>query len=186
MRSMATTKRTVTADELLRMPEDGFRYELLHGELRQVTPPGAWHGGVAMHLGALLYQHVAAHDLGVVFAAETGFHMAHDPDHVRAPDVGFVRRDRIPPELPLGYFQGAPDLAAEVLSPGDTYAEVQEKACDWLAHGASMVLVVDPGKRTITVYRSAKDVVILDTDDQLEDADVVPGWSLPVASVFST
>ena len=187
MLTMATTKRAVTADELLLMPDDGFRYELLHGELRQTTPPGARHGGVAMRLGAVLYDHVTAHDLGVVLAAETGFLLASNPDHVRAPDASFVRRDRIPQDgLPLGYFPGAPDLAAEVLSPSDTYTEVQDKACDWLQHGTAMVLVVDPTKRTITVYRSVVDVVILDDNDTLDGGDVVPGWSLPVASVFST
>ena len=94
---MTTLDRPITADELLEMPDDGFRYELVAGELRRRTPAGDAHGEIAATLSGLLFAHVRAHGLGRVYAAETGFRLATDPDTVRAPDVAFVRRERVAP-----------------------------------------------------------------------------------------
>lgn len=90
-------KRSTTAEELLVLPDDGNSYELVKGELRMMTPAGFEHGRVASRVNFLIAQHVLASDLGAVLAAETGFILARSPDTVRAPDVAFVRRDRIPP-----------------------------------------------------------------------------------------
>ena len=141
---------------------------------------------IAGELFRQLANFVLEHELGRAFAAETGFRLAVDPDHVRAPDAAFVRQDRVTEEnLGQGYFPGAPDLAVEVVSPNDRFTQVQDKALDWLRHGTSVVLVVDPDKRTITVYRSEKDVAILDERDTFDGGETVPGWSLPVAALFS-
>jgi Uma2 family endonuclease len=176
--------RLATADELLHYPRDGWRYELVAGELRRMSPAGSSHGAVAMQLGILLAQHVSAQRLGRVFAAETGFVLARNPDTVRAPDVAFVRRERLGAELPEGFWPGPPDLAAEVVSPGDSFTEVQEKALCWLDAGTRMVLVVDPQQRTATVYRSRADVTLLGGDDVIDGGDVVPGWRAKVAELF--
>src|SRR5437588_276272 len=131
---MATTTRAITAAELLRMPGDGLRYEPVEGELRQMPPAGSEHGDIAVLLTLSLGQHVRTHRLGKVYAAVTGFWMARDPDTVRAPDVAFVRRERVEAAGRVtGYWPGAPDLAAEVVSPGDSYTEVEEKVLAWLA-----------------------------------------------------
>jgi Uma2 family endonuclease len=176
----------VTADQLLRMPDDGFRYELVQGELRKMTPAGGLHGRVAMNVGISLGHHVRAGDLGMVFAAETGFRLAADPDTVRAPDAAFVRKDRAEKMSEIeGYLPGAPDLAIEVLSPGDTYSEVHEKALEWLAAGSRMVIILDPRKLTATVYRSRDEIRVLTEDDVLEGANVVPGWRVGVRELFA-
>ena len=86
----------VTADELLAMPDDGFLYELIEGELRRMSPAGSEHGAIGMRFGVILGSHVQSKDLGVVFGPDTGFRIASAPDTVRAPDVSFVRRERIP------------------------------------------------------------------------------------------
>lgn len=183
---MTTEVRVVTAEELLRMPDDGFRYELVRGELRKMSPAGHTHGRVAMRFGSRLDHYVDAHDLGVVYAAETGFLIDRDPDTVRAPDVAFVRRDRLElADRSRGYFPEAPDLAVEVISPGDTYSEVEEKAMAWLAAGTRMVLVVDPRRRTVTRYRSFGDITILTEADIIDGEDVVPGWTIRVADLFA-
>ena len=112
--SEATTRtiRYVTADELLVMPEDGLRRELVGGEVRTMTPTGSRHGGIVAELTAVLHHHVMTNSLGQVFGAETGFKLASNPDTVRAPDVTFVRRARIPPgDLPEQFWPGPPDLA---------------------------------------------------------------------------
>ena len=180
-----TTAALMTADELLQMKEDGFRYELVRGELRKMSPAGHRHGRIALNLTGPLFQHVRTHDLGAVYAAETGFKLAADPDLVRAPDVAFIRRDRVEAVGETeGFWPGAPDLAAEVLSPGETPAEVEEKIADWLGAGTRLVVVVDPENQTVTLYRSRRDVRVLTIDDVLEGGEVVAGWALPVRDIF--
>ncbi len=182
---MATTTQRITAEDLLRMPDDGFRYELVKGELRKMAAAGHQHGRIAINVTMSLGQHVRAHDLGNVYAAETGFKLASDPDTVRAPDVAFIRRERVAEVGDAGgYWPGAPDLAVEVISPGDTYTEVEEKILEWLDAGTRMVIVVNPRRRVVTVYRSMADITILTENDMLDGGDVVPGWSMPVRDVF--
>jgi Uma2 family endonuclease len=181
----ATLTKPMTADELLAMPDDGLRYELVKGELRMAPPPGSEHGEITMNLAGPLYQHVKNNNLGVVFAAETGFKLESNPDTVRAPDVAFVRRERVHEtgRLP-GYSSGAPDLAVEVLSPSDRTIKVEEKVAAWLEAGARMVWVASPKLRTVTVYRSLTDITVLTGHDMLEGGDVVPGFRIEVADVF--
>src|SRR6266540_4924106 len=141
---MSTTRMLTTAAELLTMPEDGFSYELVKGELRRMPPAGCEHGVIVMNCGLLLGQFVKANSLGVVFGAETGFILASNADTVRAPDLAFVRHDRIPEGgIPKDFWPGTPDLAVKVISPGDGYTDVEEKVNDWLAAGTRMVVVVN-------------------------------------------
>ena len=182
---MATQLGAITAEELLRMPDDGMRRELVQGELREMTPAGFRHGTVAGRIHIKLGYFVDEHDLGIVSAAETGFRLASDPDTVRAPDVAFVRRERIE-EVgePKGYWPGAPDLAVEVISPNDRYHEVHDKVLDWLRAGTRMVILADPSSRTLTVYHASREVEILTEDDTLDGGDVVPGWRVRVEQLF--
>jgi len=183
--NMATTDQLVTAEELLRMPDDGYRYELVRGELRKMAPAGHLHGRIAINVTTPLDRHVRAHTLGTVYAAETGFKLASNPDIVRAPDLAFIRRERVEAVGDVeGYWPGAPDLAVEVISPSDTYAEVQEKVFDWIEAGTQMVILVMPRKRAVTVYRSLTDIVMLTEHDTLDGGDVVPGWKIPVRELF--
>ena len=183
---MATTHHLMTAEELLRLPDDGYRYELVRGELRKMAPAGYLHGRVAINVTTPLDRHVRVHDLGVVCAAETGFKLASNPDTVRAPDVAFIRRERVQEVGDAeGYWPGAPDLAVEVISPSDTFADVQEKVFDWLQAGTRMVILVMPRKRAVTVYRSLADMMMLTEHDMLDGGDVVSGWKIPVRELFS-
>lgn len=185
---MTTRTKPVTARELLEMPGDGFRYELVGGELRKMAPAGSEHGYLALRIASRLERHVDANDLGRTYTAETGFKVASDPDTVRAPDAAFVGRERIEAAGRVaGFWPGAPDLAVEVVSPGDTHAQVVEKAVFWLETGCRMVLVIDPERRSVTVYRSREDIRILtaEAEDVVDGADVVPGWRLAVAEIFA-
>jgi Uma2 family endonuclease len=175
----------VTAEELLRLPDDDRRLELVEGELREMPPAGAEHGSVAFHIAALLQRHIEAHKAGRGFAAETGFLLARNPDTVRAPDAAFVTRERAEPVgRVLGYWPGAPDLAVEVVSPGDAYSELHDKALAWLAAGTHVVLVVDPASRRVTVYRSPVDVKVRAGDEAVDCSDVLPGFALPARALF--
>ena len=182
---MATTTRLITADDLLDMPDDGFRYELVRGDLRQMAPAGRIHGKRGNRVNYSLSAHVYENDLGEVYLAESGFHLASDPDHVLAPDVAFVSRERedaVPEEG--GFFPGAPDLVVEVISPSDRYTEVEEKVSEWLAAGARMVVVVNPRNRTAKVH-TPDAIVTLTEADTLDGGAVVPGWQLPIADIFA-
>ena len=182
---MATTTRPVTVEELLHMPDDGFRYELVRGELRKMPPAGHDHGRIATRISAPLAVYVMEGGLGEVYAAETGFKLESDPDHVRAPDAAFVRRERDAAARGTpGYFPGAPDVAVEVISPSDSYTEVEEKVADWLDAGTLAVIVVDPRRRTVKVHRSHTDAVVLKEADVLDVGDAVPGWQMPVSDIF--
>lgn len=185
MRSMVHAQRIQSADELFQMPEDGFSYELIHGELRRMSKPGARHGVIAMRLGGWLFDYVERNDLGLVLAAETGCRL--EDDHVRAADVAFIRKDRVEKHgIPIKQWPGAPDLAIEVLSPGDTYSYIQDKACDWIRYGTRMVLVADPEKRLVSVYRSRQEVRVLTVNEAIDGGDVVPGWRVELRKLFAT
>lgn len=186
MARSAAEVRPITADELFRMPDDGLRRELVRGEVRTMTPAGYDHGKIAMRLGARLLLHVEENGLGDVLTAEPGFRISTDPDTVLVPDVAFVRRERAE-EVggTSGFWPGAPDLVVEVISPSDTYTAVEGKVFDWLSAGCRMVIVVNPRKRTATVYRSLTDIVVLLEDAEMDGGDVVPGWRLPVRYLFS-
>jgi Uma2 family endonuclease len=182
---MTTTLQRSTASELYAMPKDGFRYELVKGELRRMSPAGTEHGAIIFNLSILLGQHIKAHNLGQGFGAETGFKIASDPDTVRAADVAFVRRERIPETgIPKNFWQTAPDLVVEVVSPGDTYSEVEEKIGDWLNAGVRAVWIVNPKQPTVAVYYSMTDVTRLSEGDELDGGDVVPGFRCKVAEIF--
>jgi Uma2 family endonuclease len=186
MAGMVDTKRITTADELLRMPDDGQRHELVRGELRTMTPAGSEHGVVGSFLAGELVPHVRARKLGRVMDGQTGFRLASRPDTVLAPDVAFVSRERIEAVgVPKGFWPGAPDLAAEVVSPSDSFSMVREKVHAWLDAGTRMVLVLDPDDRSVTVYRSRESSRTLGADDLLDGEDVVPGWQCKVRTLFS-
>jgi Uma2 family endonuclease len=181
-----TETKLTTADELFEMPKDGFRYELIEGELRRMSPAGDEHGGITMELAGALHQHVKRNNLGKVYAAETGFTIKIDPDTVRAPDIAFVRMERIrkTPKV-KSYRMGAPDLAVEVTSPGDTVREVERKVTEWLKAGALAVWIVSPKLKTVTVYRSLTDINVLTEKDMLDGGEVVPGFQISVAEIFA-
>jgi Uma2 family endonuclease len=182
---MSTTIQLMTAEELLRLPRGRFRYELVKGELITMSPAGSEHGVVIMNLAAPLAQHVKANNLGVVFGAETGFKIAENPDTVLAPDIAFICRERIPESgIPKEYWRGAPDLAVEVLSPGDAPRKVEEKVAVWLSAGAKLVWTVNPKRKTVTIHRATKNASTLSENDELDGEDIVPGFRCRVSEIF--
>ena len=183
---MVSKPRLITAEELLDMPDDGYRYELVRGELRKMAAAGARHGRSAGKVARPLMNHVAANNLGEVYIAEAGFLLASDPDHVRVPDISFVRRERFEEVGDVeSFFPGPPDLAIEVISPHDRYTEVTEKVREWLSAGTRMVIVVDSRRCTVGVHIPGKETITLTEQDVLDGGDVVPGWRMPVAEIFA-
>ena len=186
MGCVMSTTTLVTAEQLLYMPRGRFRCELIAGELRKMSPAGWKHGLIAARLHLLLGRYVDDHGLGVLFEGDTGFLLASDPDTVRAPDVAFICRERLAAEKPTeAFWPGPPDLAVEVNSPGDTAHEVDDKVKGWLDAGTRMVWVIDPKRRSVTVYRSAARVIVLTENDELSGEDVVEGFHCVVGDLFA-
>ena len=178
--------QTITAEQLLQLPDDGYKYELVEGELIRMPPAGAEHGGIALNIGALLRAHVRAHNLGMTCAAETGFLLQRNPDLVRAPDVSFVATAHFPAEgVPRGYWPTAPDLAVEVVSPNDRSEDVQGKVAEYLSAGTPLVWVVYPKTHMVFVYRSLSVVQPLRADEEISGEDIIPGFSCRVDEFFS-
>ena len=185
MAMAATASTLTTAEQLLLIPRGSLRHELVRGELRTMTPPGFEHGRLSVKIGHLLAVHAESTDSGVA-VGETGFLIDRDPDTVRAPDAAFISKQRADAVGPTRkYWPGAPDLAVEVLSPGDSFHEVQEKALEWVAAGCVAVLVLDPDERAATVYRAGGDAHVHGAGDTLDLSDAVPGFTVTVAELFA-
>lgn len=183
---MSARTHLVTADELFGMQDDGYCYELVEGRLIRMSPPGALHGVAGGRLGVALANYVEASGLGIVFTQDIGFKLASNPDTVRAPDVAFVRRDRIPASgIPHGYWLGPPDLAVEVRSWNDRWSILVEKAHQYLRLGTRLVWLLDPKKETLTVFRPDGKPTLLTIDDVIDGEDVVPGFRLPLAKLLA-
>jgi Uma2 family endonuclease len=182
---MATTEKLVTAEELSQMPEplDGTRYELLEGEVLQMTPAGGRHGKCCGLIARALIVYAAEHGAGHVATNDTGIFTERDPDTVLGPDVAYWSRERLP-EMPEGFVEVAPDLAVEVVSPSDTQIHLHRKVLHYLDHGVRLVWVVDPGVQTATVYRSRQEICILSLEDEITGGDVLPGFSCRVDKFF--
>ena len=180
-----TTRTLVTADELLRMPDDGRRYELIEGELIEMAPAGGRHGNIGVRIVGFLFQYIYKTNLGGLFGADTGFFLQRDPDTIRAPDAAFIAMERIPPDgIPSGFIDTIPDLVVEVVSPSDRAGQVQAKIEQWIEHGVKLVWLVYPERRSIMVYRSLSEVHVLHEGDTLTGGQVLPGFSCAFSDIF--
>jgi Uma2 family endonuclease len=168
-----------TAEELLHAGDIG-RCELVRGRLVMLKYRGGEDGRIAAEMGCCLGDHVEARRLGTLVAG-AGFVLARRPDTVRAPAVAFVRGERVPGP---GYFEGAPDLAVEVVSPFDPPGYAHEKVAEWLEAGTKAVWVVDPGTRTVAVHEPGRKLRTRCESDVLRGGDVLPGFELPVREIF--
>jgi len=183
---MATEAR-LTAQDLLRFGDDGVRRELVDGKVIEMPPHGGAHGKIAGKLYRKLDEYLEQAGGGEVMVGDVGFvlHVPGDPERVRAPDVAFVARERLPGgRLPQGFISGAPDLAVEVLSPADTTLDVQQRVRDYLDAGTRLVWLVAPQARTLTVYRADGSARLLRDQDVLDGEDLLPGLVIPLSDIL--
>jgi Uma2 family endonuclease len=174
----------VTAEELARLPDDGYRYELVEGRLVRMSPVSFEHGRIVLQLGARLHRHLQSAPSGIV-VTDVGFTLASNPDTVRGPDIAFLRNERVPARGKRGFVKGAPDLAIEVLSPEDRPRELRENVDGYLARGVPLVVVIDPNKKTATTFRPDTPSVTLKSEsDVLDLSDVIPGFSCQLREIF--
>jgi len=157
--------------------------ELVDGWVVELTPSRFDHSRVAFRLGRAVADYADAHALGDVTGEQGGYILARRPDTVRCPDFAFVRAERIHLLSADGFFEGAPDLAVEVVSPGDRPAEMRAKVAQYLAAGTRLVWVVDPDERAVEVWRADGTSEWI-RDGSLSGEDVLPGFELPLGRIF--
>ncbi|MBI4566878.1 MAG: Uma2 family endonuclease [Planctomycetes bacterium] len=182
--AVAESSTRLTAEEFLARP-DATDFELVHGEMVEVHT-GATSNWVGVQIASALNEFARKAGIGVVLAFETHYRCwPDDPDHMRKPDVSFIRHERLPGgELPDGEVRVAPELAVEVISPGDAADDVEVKVSEYLAAGVRMAWVISPKARTVRVYRESGSITLLRERDRLSGEDLLPGFSIPVADIL--
>ncbi len=182
---MTAEKTLVTIEEIEENPPPG-RWELIDGEVVYLAPANLEHGFLTAWIASLLNAYVHPRRLGWVFAGDTGIILRRDPDRLRAPDVCFIARDRIPGgRLPDRFTALVPDLVVEVISPGDRRGEIADKTAEWLRSGARLVWIVYPRTRSVVVASGQANRRTLSEHDTLSGEPVLPGFSTPVAALFA-
>ena len=173
----------MTAEELEHVDVPGKKTELVRGQLLVREPPGFYHGQVVTSLSSALWHFIAANKLGVL-VAESGFHIEHDPDTVRSPDLAFVSSEKVDWKQRSGFGRMAPDLVVEVVSPGDRKSELLSKVGDWLDAGVRLVWVIDPLRHEAHIHRGDGSLGIVPSDAMLDGEDVLPGFSQLLSDIF--
>ncbi len=176
----------MTAEDLAALPDDGWFYELDRGRLVQMAPASSRSGVVTSRAHRRVGDFVEDNDLGICGSAEMGYVLARGPDRVRAPDISFVRADRVPATgIPNTFWPGPPDLAVEVRSPTDRLSDVLRKIADYLEAGTRLVWLLEPDPRRATVYRPDGSITVAGADGVLDGEDVLPGFQLRLAEVWA-
>ncbi len=179
MAETTTAKRKMTEEEFMRLPDDGRKYELVDGEAKEV-PAGFEHDVIVMRIGFLMYPF--AQKVGYLAASSAGFRMV--TGNIRSPDISFVLRERLPEgKPPKEFMDGAPDLAIEVISPNEDWAEMERKIGEYFASGAKEIWLIDPDKRTLTVYKSPSNIHTFHADDEIE-TNLLPGFRCKVSELL--
>jgi Uma2 family endonuclease len=164
---------------------DAKDYELVDGRLVERNM-GAESSLIGTRLCSQIDRFCEEHDLGIVWGADNGYQcFPHAPGRVRKPDVSFVRRGRLPGDAaPKGWVRIAPDLAVEVISPGDTAEDLEEKLEDYRKAGVPLVWVIYPRARKAHVFRPDGPPSVLGEDDDLSGEDVLPGFRCPLLEIL--
>ncbi len=181
----------MTVDELHAIPADGWTYELVQGVLVRMPLSSGGASSIGMRLAARLTVYVEDNGLGLVTGEQGGYRLdpAHPLDTEVAPDVAFVRADRVPSPTSPDYYgkawQLAPDLAVEVASENQYAPGMGAKARLYLTFGTRLVWVIWPRHKRVDVWRPGDDTpAALGVDDTLDGQDVVPGFTYPIARLF--
>lgn len=181
----SSDKKVWTDEAFMALPKDGHNYEIVNGELVDMGSSGALHGYLCSFLAAVLTGYILPRKMGIVLNFSTAFKMKNG--NKRSPDISFFSKERLQglKDLPIGYLEGAPDLAIEILSPGNTVEEIEDKLKDYFENGTRLVWVISPTQNYILVYRrSIEPDRLLKSVDTLDGEDVIPCFTFPVADLF--
>ena len=176
--------QALTDEQFMALPEDDNLYEYVNGELIVVANSGVEHGYLALTLGYFLTGFVRSHRLGVTCDSSTAFKMK--TGNKRSPDLAFIAKERLQglKRLPKGFFEGAPDLAVEIISPNNTFAEIHNKLVEYFDNGTRLVWVILPDEECVLVYHQPKPSKLLQVEDSLDGEAVITGFQLPLMELF--
>lgn len=182
--TVASEQKVWTDEEFMALPDDGGSYELVDGELVDMGNSGMEHGNISAYLCGLIELYVRPRKQGVTCDSSTAFTLKSG--NKRSPDVSFISKERLQGvrRLPKGYFQGAPDLAVEVISPNNTFEEMHDKLVEYFDNGCRLVWLINPDEQSILIYRQPQPDKLLKTIDSLDGEDGIPGFTLPVVDLF--
>ena len=183
--TIATEKKIWTDEAFMALPDDGDRYEIVNGELVNMGNSGMAHGDLCAFLVGNLAIYVRAKKLGSVCDSSTAFKMKLG--NKRSPDISFVAKERLKglKKLPKGFFEGAPDLAIEVLSPSNTFEEIHSKLVEYFESGCKLAWVINPDEESVLVYRKPQPEKLLKITDSLDGEELIPGFTLAIAELFT-
>ena len=177
--------RLATIADIESMPDEPGRVALIEGKLYRMAPAGGRHGRLGVVFAAALHQFVVTHRLGVVYGAVTGFVLQRGPDTLLAPDVAFIRKERVPVgEDEIGVPEVVPDLVVEIRSPSNTATMMTKKVDAYRGKGVRLIWVVDPVRSEITVHEPGRNQRAVGLDGTLDGSDILPGLSLPVVELL--
>jgi Uma2 family endonuclease len=174
----------LTLEDFARLPADGARHEINAGELITLPPAKSLHTLIALAVLEALQGYLKRQPIGRALP-EAGYILSHDPLTIRQPDVSMLSKERIRATAAENYFEGAPDLAVEVVSPSDSAEDLQIKVKQYLQYGAKQVWILYPKTQNIHVFFTGAALIILDHDQTLEGGDLLPGFSTKVADLFA-
>lgn len=182
--TIAAATPTWTDEAFMALPQDGHRYELVAGEVIDRSSVGLEHSYTTCLLMMKLAAYIRKQKLGIGCNSSTAFTLKNG--NKRSPDFSFVHRDRLQGlrHPPRGFFQGAPDLAVEILSPGNTLEEIHTKIVEYFDNGTQIVWVIHPDEKYVLVYHSAEPDRFLRSNDRLNGEDLIPGFSMAIADLF--
>lgn len=180
-----TSEKTWTDQEFMALPDDGNRYEIVNGELIIMGNSGMEHGNIGLFLGGAIELHVRSHKLGSTCDSSTAFKMK--TGNKRSPDISFVAKERLQglKRLPKGFFEGAPDLAVEIISPSNTFEEIHNKLVEYFDSGCRLAWVIHPDEQSALIYRQPQPDRLLKISDNLEGEEVIPGFTMPMVDLFA-
>ena len=178
--------RLVTLEEFAKFPERP-RYELVCGALVELPmAETAAHEHTCALVGRQLGEHVFSNRLGTVLGSNYGYvTIKPAPSTCRNADISYISAEREERKDLYGmFFDGAPDLAVEILSGFDCDLELPQKTIEYLNAGGRTVWVIDIDARTLTVHTADAPPLILTEADTIDGADYLPGFACPVADLL--
>lgn len=182
--TQTSTQQTYTVEEFVALYGNSKTHELIRGELREVNTPamaGEEHGRIGAILLTYLGIFVLQNKLGQHYGSDTSFQIM--PGTLRMPDVAFVKAERV--IRGSGYIPIPPDLAVEIVSPNDTWDEVEDKIELYLQAGVSLIWAIRPSRKRVYIYRpNNQQPEIVDINGELDGGQVLPGFKLKVSQLF--
>ncbi len=180
----AQADELMTGEDLFALGDIG-RTELVKGGLVYLMPTGFRHDIIEVRMTTQLNNFVNEQGLGYVFGGETGIYTARNPDTVRGVDAAYISLERFAQIQSASYLDVAPELVVEVMSPDDSWTRLNDKLNEYFEMGVCQVWVINPQRQQVQVYSSLTDLVILNVAGRLTGGDVLPGFDMPVAGLFS-